>query len=35
VKDQLEYMYDRIRVDRARDLARPLREEALAVVDRA
>lgn len=34
-KEQLEYMYDRIRIDRARELARPLREEALAVVDRA
>jgi hypothetical protein len=34
-KEQLEYMFERIGVDRARELARPLREEALAVVDRA
>jgi hypothetical protein len=34
-KEQLEYMFDRIRVPRARELAGPLREEALAVVDRA
>jgi hypothetical protein len=32
---QLEYMFERIRLDRARELAGPLREEALAVVDRA
>jgi hypothetical protein len=34
-EEQLEYMFERIRVDRARELARPLREEALAVVGRA
>jgi hypothetical protein len=34
-KEQLEYMYERIGVPRARELAEPLREEALAVVDRA
>jgi hypothetical protein len=34
-KEQLEHMFERIRVDRARELSRPLREEALALVDRA
>lgn len=32
---QLRWMFERIRVPRARDLAQPLYEEALAVVDRA
>jgi hypothetical protein len=31
---QLTYMYERIRVGRARDLGRPLYEKGLAVVDR-
>jgi hypothetical protein len=34
-KDQHRWMYERIVVPRARELARPLYEEALAVVDRA
>jgi hypothetical protein len=34
-REQLEYMFDRIRIARARELAGPLRTEALAVVDRA
>jgi hypothetical protein len=34
-KDQLRWMLERIRVPRARELAQPLYEEALAVVDRA
>jgi hypothetical protein len=34
-KEQLTHMFDRIRVARARELARPLHEEALALVDRA
>jgi hypothetical protein len=34
-KAQLTYMYDRIRVERARELARQHYEKALAVVDRA
>jgi hypothetical protein len=34
-KEQLEYMFDRIRIARARELAGPLRTEALGVVDRA
>jgi hypothetical protein len=34
-KAQLAYMFDRIRVERASALARPLYEEGLAVVDRA
>jgi hypothetical protein len=34
-RDQLTYMYDRIRVDRARELARPLYEEGIGVVERA
>jgi uncharacterized protein DUF4202 len=32
---QVEYMFKRIRIERARELAGPLRTEALAVVDRA
>jgi len=32
-KEQLTYMFERIRLDRARELARPLYEEGLAVVD--
>ena len=34
-KEQLTYMFERIRVDRGRELARPLYTEGLAVVDRA
>lgn len=34
-REQLTYMFDRIRLDRARALAGPLYEEALTVVDRA
>ena len=34
-KAQLRWMLERIRLDRARELARPLYEEAIAVVDRA
>jgi Domain of unknown function (DUF4202) len=34
-KAQARWMFERIRVARARELARPLFEEALAVVDRA
>ena len=34
-KAQAQYMFERIRIERARELARPLYEEALAVVDRA
>jgi hypothetical protein len=34
-KDQLRWIHDRIRVARARELARPLYEEALQLVDRA
>lgn len=34
-KQQLGYMFERIRVERARELARPLYEDGLAVVDRA
>jgi hypothetical protein len=34
-KAQARWMFDRIRVDRARELARPLYEEAIATVDRA
>lgn len=34
-KAQLTYMLERIRVERARELARPLYAEGLAVVDRA
>jgi hypothetical protein len=34
-KAQAEYMFERIRLAGARELARPLYEEALAVVDRA
>ncbi len=34
-KAQARYMYERIRIERARELAKPLYEEALAVVDRA
>ena len=34
-KEQHHWMYERIRPARARELARPLYEEALAVVDRA
>jgi hypothetical protein len=34
-RQQLTYMYERITLERARELARPLYEEALAVVDRA
>jgi hypothetical protein len=34
-KEQLEYMFERIRIERARELAQPLCTEALAVVDRA
>jgi hypothetical protein len=34
-KAQATWMFDRIRIDRARELAGPLYEEAIAVVDRA
>ena len=34
-KAQLRWMHDRIRVPRARELAGPLYEEALRIVDRA
>jgi hypothetical protein len=34
-KAQARWMFERIRVPRARELARPLYEEAIAVVDRA
>jgi hypothetical protein len=34
-KAQHRWMYERIRLDRARELARPLYEEAIAAVDRA
>jgi hypothetical protein len=34
-KEQLTYMFDRIRVDRARELAAPLYVEGLAIVDSA
>ena len=34
-KAQAQWMFERIRIERARQLARPLFEEALAVVDRA
>jgi hypothetical protein len=34
-KEQLAYMFERIRVDRGRELARPLYTEGLAVVDAA
>ncbi len=34
-KAQLTYMYERIRLDAAREPAQPLYEAALAVVDRA
>jgi hypothetical protein len=34
-KAQAEWMFERIKVDRAREVARPLYEEAIAVVDRA
>jgi hypothetical protein len=34
-REQLAYMFERIRVERARELARPLYESAIAVVDRA
>jgi len=34
-KAQLGWMHDRIRVPRARELAGPLYEEALRIVDRA
>jgi len=34
-KAQAQWMFERIRVDRARELARPLYEEAIALVDRA
>jgi hypothetical protein len=34
-KAQLTYMYERIRLDAAREASRPFYEEGLAVVDRA
>jgi hypothetical protein len=34
-KAQAQWMFERIRVERARELARPLYEEAIAVVNRA
>ena len=34
-KAQAQWMFERIRVERARELARPLYEEAIAVVERA
>jgi hypothetical protein len=34
-KAQAEWMFERIKIDRAKALARPLYEEAIAVVDRA
>jgi hypothetical protein len=34
-KAQAAWMFERIRIERARELARPLYEEAIAVVDRA
>ena len=34
-KAQAQWMFERIKVERARELARPLYEEAIAVVDRA
>ena len=34
-KAQARWMFERIRVPRARELARPLYEEAIAAVDRA
>jgi hypothetical protein len=34
-KEQLDHMYERMRVERARQLGRPLLEEGIAHVDRA
>ena len=34
-KAQAQWMFERIRIERARELARPLYEEAIAIVDRA